>query len=159
MTLYFTFFKLTRGTSFSAWPSREESFCGVDSKTRHCREGNQKKKVSGKNGETKSKLVASLQWACSYQLLISVNMDLPCIFQVHSKPQLYSCAANQRNSRRKPIGRVYVTWDKRYNELVRYKWYHKDCLVPSTYPKLGPWVAKQRWLDQTKVGSLSYWTS
>ena len=39
------------------------------------------------------------------------------------------------------------SWDDRYNQLLEYKNEHKNCLVPTVYPKnkaLGKWVANQR---------------
>ena len=39
------------------------------------------------------------------------------------------------------------SWDDRYSQLLEYKAEHKNCLVPSVYPKnkaLGAWVHTQR---------------
>mmetsp|Transcript_24901 Transcript_24901/g.57461 ORF Transcript_24901/g.57461 Transcript_24901/m.57461 type:complete len:1213 (-) Transcript_24901:347-3985(-) len=44
-----------------------------------------------------------------------------------------------------PTGQL--SWRERYDDLVRYKEEHGDCLVPQTYPKnppLGKWVSTQR---------------
>lgn len=38
-------------------------------------------------------------------------------------------------------------WESMFERLVRYKWKHGDCLVPTHYkkdPKLGRWVMNQR---------------